>query len=67
MMRSYQASHGGLVLFTAPTRRQKIVRRRLFAVSTILSIALAAGLIGYVSNRHPDPYAPAAFSFFPSE
>lgn len=68
MIRGYQASNGGLVLFTAPTERQRQSRRRGAALAVILGVALAGGLIGQLSSAHDAgrPTPPGPFSYFPN-
>lgn len=52
MLRSSRsASHGSLILFQAPTRRQRIARRRTVAVTAILALALASGIVGAIASR----------------
>lgn len=66
MMRGYQAPHGGLVLFTAPSRHQRMVRRRWLALAVILAVALAGGVIGQMSATHHDaahPVPPGPLSY----
>ncbi|GEM_PF-4235017 len=68
MIRGYEAPHGGVVLFTAPTQRQRQARRRSAAVAVILGVAFAGGLIGQLSTAHDadQPVPPGPFSYFPN-
>lgn len=68
MIRGYQAPNGGLVLFTAPTERQRQSRRRAAALAVILGVAFAGGLIGQLSAAHDAsrPTPPGPFSYFPN-
>jgi hypothetical protein len=68
MMRGFEAPHGGLVLFTTPSRRQRSVRRRWLALSVILGVALAGGVIGQMSANRGDasrPVPPGPLSYLP--
>lgn len=68
MMRGYEAPNGGLVLFTTPSRRQRMVRRRWLALSVILGVALAGGIIGQMSASRGDaahPIPPGPLSYLP--
>lgn len=67
-MRGYEAPHGGLVLFSTPSRRQRIARRRWMAIGAVLSIAVAGGVLGQMSAVHDDtdhPVPPGPFSYLP--
>lgn len=68
MIRGYEAPHGGIVLFNAPTQRQRQARRRTAAVAVILGVAVAGGLIGQLSSAHDAgrPVPPGPFSYFPN-
>lgn len=68
MIRGNEAPHGGVVLFTAPSQRQRQARRRSTAVAVILGIAFAGGLIGQLSTAHDAsrPVPPGPFSYFPN-
>lgn len=68
MMRGYEAPHGGLVLFSTPSRRQRMARRRWMAVGAVLSIAVAGGVLGQMSSVRDDaarPVPPGPFSYLP--
>lgn len=68
MIRGYEAPNGGVVLFTAPTQRQRQARRRSAAVAVILGVAFAGGLIGHLSTARDAsrPVPPGPFSYFPN-
>ncbi|CAN5704414.1 hypothetical protein BH11PSE1_BH11PSE1_33290 [soil metagenome] len=68
MIRGYEAPHGEVVLFTAPSQRQRQARRRSAAVAVILGIAFAGALIGQLSTAHDvsRPVPPGPFSYFPN-
>lgn len=68
MIRGYEAPSGGVVLFTAPSPRQRQARRRAAAVAVILGIAFAGGLIGQLGAAHDSarPVPPGPFSYFPN-
>ncbi|MDO8381142.1 hypothetical protein [Phenylobacterium sp.] len=68
MNRGIEAPSGGLVLFTAPTERQRQTRRRSAALAVILGVAFAGGLIGQLSSVHDAarPTPPGPFSYFPN-
>ena len=68
MIRGYETPNGGVVLFTAPTQRQRQARRRATAVAVILGVAFAGGLIGQLSTGHDasHPVPPGPFSYFPN-
>ncbi len=65
MIRGYEAPGSGLVLLNTPTRRQRTMRRRWMALSVILGVALAGGLIGHMSatdtNTGPTPAGPWSY------
>lgn len=65
MIRGYEAPHGGLVLLSTPTRRQRTMRRRWKALSVILGVALAGGVIGHMSasNHAPGPTLAGPWSY----
>lgn len=66
MMRGYEAPNGGLVLFTTPSRHQRLVRRRWLALGVILSVALAGGVIGQMSADRDNaarPVPPGPLSY----
>ena len=67
MMRGYEAPHGGLVLFSTPSRRQRIRRRRWTAIAVVLSVALAGAVLGQMSSVRDDarPTPPSPFSYLP--
>lgn len=68
MIRGYEAPHGGVVLFTAPSQRQRKVRRRSAAIAVILGVAFAGALIGQLSTGQDAnrPVPPGPFSYFPN-
>ena len=43
-------SYGGLVLFGAPNRKQRLARRRLVVVSSVVALASAAWLFGALTR-----------------
>lgn len=57
-MRGFQAPNGGLVLVSTPSRRQRVLRRRWLALSVILGVAFAGGIIGQMSASRGDPAQP---------
>lgn len=68
MFRGFEGSHGGIVLYQTPSRRQRIMRRRWTALGAIAAMAAAGWIIGALA--WPDqggPMAPVAgpFSYFP--
>ncbi|MDP3852817.1 hypothetical protein [Phenylobacterium sp.] len=68
MMRGYEAPHGGLVLFSTPSRRQRMARRRWTALAVVLSVALAGAVLGQMSSVRDDaerPVPPGPFSYLP--
>jgi hypothetical protein len=68
MIRGYEAPHGGLVLFATSSRRQRALRRRWLALSVILGVALAGGVIGQMSASRDDasrPVPPGPLSYLP--
>jgi hypothetical protein len=61
MIRSYQAEHGGTVLYAAPTRRQRAARTRLMALTVIAVVAASAGVV-QAFNARPLPIEMLAFN-----
>jgi hypothetical protein len=63
----HAAPQGGLVMFQALPRRQRMARRRGVVIASMVSLVLAAGAIGAVAHRSAE-LAPASgpFSYFPS-
>jgi hypothetical protein len=49
--RTYQAEHGGMVLVSTPTRRQRSLRTRITAIAVILAVAVSAGIVQAVLDR----------------
>jgi hypothetical protein len=45
VIRTYQAEHGGLAFESAPTRRQKLRRNRLMAMTVIAAVAASAAVL----------------------
>ncbi|WP_310541266.1 hypothetical protein [Phenylobacterium sp.] len=67
MIRAFDAPTKDVVIFTAPSPRQRQARRRSAAIAVILAIAFAGGLIGHLSARDIAGPAPASpFSYFPN-
>jgi hypothetical protein len=67
MIRGYEAPHGGVVLYTAPTPRQRQARRRSAAIAVVLGVAFAGVLIGQLSTHDSArPVPPGPFSYFPN-
>jgi ferric-dicitrate binding protein FerR (iron transport regulator) len=67
MHRGYEASHGGLVLFQIPSRRQRIARRRWTALGAVAAMAAAGWLLGALTTGHQEagPNGPSASSYYP--
>jgi hypothetical protein len=66
MIRGYDEPHGGLVLMSHLSRRQRSMRRRWMAAGVILSVALAGGILGQMSAgrggaAHPLPPGPLSY------
>ena len=51
MIRTYVAEHGGTVLVSTPTRRQKRMRTRLMALAVITATAASAGVVQAFSDH----------------
>ncbi|MET3664419.1 hypothetical protein [Caulobacter sp. 1776] len=51
MIRTYVAEHGGTVLFSTPSRRQKKVRTRIMALVVIAAIAASTGMVQAFQDR----------------
>lgn len=69
-MRTIPAPQGGLVEFQSLSRRQRIARRKVYAVSAIAGLALLSGVIGALSRPGGETNSPirsGPFSYFPSE
>ena len=67
MIRAFDAPTNNVVIFTAPSPRQRQARRRSAAIAVILGVAFAGGLVGHLSARDlagPVPAGP--FSYFPN-
>jgi len=60
MIRSYQAEHGGMVFYMAPSRRQRTARTRLMALTVIAVMAASAGVV-QAFNARPPPFETLAF------
>jgi len=60
MIRTYQAEHGGMVFYVAPSRRQRTARTRLMALMVIAVVAVSAGVV-QAFNARPAPYEMLAF------
>ena len=62
-----QTPNAGVVLYTAPTPRQRQARRRSAVLALILSVAFAGGLLGHFSTAHDTRAVPTGpFSYFPN-
>lgn len=55
MLRSSRTdSHGSMILFQAPSRRQRLARRRSAVIGAVLALAAASGVIGAYMARDAD-------------
>jgi hypothetical protein len=64
MIRSYQAEHGGMVFYMAPSRRQRTARTRLMALMVIAVVAVSAGVVQAFNAR---PAASEMLAFDPDQ
>ena len=56
----------GLVLFQAPSRRQRLARRRTTVVTALVGLALASGILGAMAGAaDPAPATGGPISYFP--
>jgi len=51
VIRTYVAEHGGTVLVSTPSRRQKRMRTRAMALVVIAAIAASAGMVQAFQGR----------------
>ena len=65
-MNSDRSPYGGIVLFGAPSRKQRLARRRLIVTSAIVAMALTSWLIGALAGAR-DPGVGASSHYFTSE
>lgn len=64
MIRGYIAAHGGLAYLETPSRRAAVAHRRAAALTAILTMASAVGLLVAVTRDDPGgPAPPAPFPF----
>ena len=66
MIRGYLAAHGGVALVETPSRRAQRRRRRVLAVTSILGMAAATGLLGSLTQGTEASQGPVATRVFPS-
>jgi hypothetical protein len=67
-MRSSLIATKGLKLVRGPSVREDAARRRWAVVGAIAGLALASGLVGYLTSPGgPDEPMTGPFSYFPSE
>ena len=52
-----RSSEGALVFFGAPSRRQRLARRRMVVIAAICGLALASWALGALSNLGSQPLA----------
>lgn len=67
MTRGYEASHGGIVLFQTPSRRQRLARRRWTALGAVAAMAAAGWLLGTLTSGQPEGGANGSetYSYYP--
>lgn len=67
MTRGYEASHGGIVLFQTPSRRQRLARRRWTALGAVAAMAAAGWLLGTLTSEQSEAGAngSGAYSYYP--
>lgn len=63
MIGVHRGSEGALVSFYAPSRRQRMARRRLVAVLSVVGIALAGMVVGMLSPSRAGAPLTGAFSY----
>jgi hypothetical protein len=62
----FAAPQGGLVMFQALSRRQRLARRRVLVIAAMAGLALTAGVIGAVVHEATIAPVSGPFSYFPS-
>ena len=63
----FAAPQGGLVLFQALPRRQRMARRRMALIVAMAGLALTAGVIGAVAHGATSAATTSSpFAYFPS-
>lgn len=68
MLRQPSARPYGLVFFQAPSRRQKLARRRMIATAAFAGAAVFSAAIGALAGGKSDASAQTGiFSYFPPE
>ena len=66
MQQHLHEPRGARVLFATLNRRQKMARRRVAIISSVVAMALISWVVGALSAPHA-PEGRAAFTYFPSE
>jgi hypothetical protein len=67
MLRNSLTPYQGLVLFQAPSRRQRMARRRAYVITVLATLALTSAAIGAVAEHASGAKAHAAYEYSPSE